>query len=272
MHKVFWAALAVGTFSMVWGDTLALKDGTTYEGTFISGNSSSVTFREDGGVRRRFDIGSVASINFGTSTSLTGTSSTLGRTDNARDRIRSADRARNSADLRTLPAGTDLVIRTNEAIESESAAEGRTYSAQLDKDVTDSTGTVVIPRGSQANLAVTRVDDAGTLNEAELALSIHSVNINGRRYLVNTEPVEQSSREGIGKNRRTAEMVGGGAAIGTVIGAIAGGGRGALIGAIIGAVGGGAAQVLTKGKKVSVPAESVLTFRLDQPVRLEPVG
>jgi outer membrane lipoprotein SlyB len=116
------------------------------------------------------------------------------------------------------------------------------------------------------------VDDAGTLNEAELALSIHSVNINGRRYLVNTAAVEQSSREGIGKNRRTAEMVGGGAAIGTVIGAIAGGGKGALIGAIIGAVGGGAAQVLTKGKKVSVPAESVLTFRLDQAVRLEPAG
>jgi hypothetical protein len=114
------------------------------------------------------------------------------------------------------------------------------------------------------------VEDAGTLNEAELALSVQSVNINGRRYLINTNPIEQSSREGIGKNRRTAEMVGGGAAIGTVIGAIAGGGKGALIGAIVGALGGGTAQVLTKGKKVSVPAESVLTFRLDQPISLEP--
>ena len=267
MHKVLLAALTVGTVSMGWGDTLVLKDGTTHEGTFISGNSTTITFREDGGVRRRFELSNIASIDFGSSTSLTGPASSVGRIDNQRDRIRTS-----AADLRTLPAGTDLVIRTNENIESESAAEGRMYSAQLEKDVTDSTGTVVIPRGSQANLTVTRVDDAGTLNEAELALSIQSVNINGRRYLVNTAPVEQSSKEGIGKNRRTAEMVGGGAAVGTVIGAIAGGGRGALIGAIIGAVGGGAAQVLTKGKKVSVPAESVLTFRLDQPVRLEPAG
>jgi hypothetical protein len=272
MQKVFWAALTVGAFSMAWGDTLVLKDGKAYEGTFISGNSTTIVFREDGGIRRRFNMRDVDHVSFGTSTNLTGTSSALGRTDNTRDRIRSADRVRNSDDYRTLPAGTDLVIRTNETIQSESAAEGRTYSAQLEKDVTDSTGTVVIPRGSQANLIVTSVEDAGTLNEAEVALSIQSVIINGRRYLVNTAPLEQSSREGIGKNRRTAEMVGGGAAIGTVIGAIAGGGRGALIGAIIGAVGGGAAQVLTKGKKVSVPAESVLTFRLDQPVRLEPAA
>jgi hypothetical protein len=257
---------------MAWADTLVLKDGKTHEGTFISGNSTTITFREDGGVRRRFNVSPVDSISFGTSTNLTGTSSAVGNTNNSRERIRSADRVRNSTEYRTLTAGTDLVIRTNETIQSESAAEGRTYSAQLEKDVTDSTGTVVIPRGSQANLIVTKVDDAGTLNEAELALSIQSVNINGRRYLINTAPVEQSGREGIGKNRRTAEMVGGGAAIGTVIGAIAGGGRGALIGAIIGAVGGGAAQVLTKGKKVSVPAESVLTFRLDQPVRLEPAS
>jgi hypothetical protein len=256
---------------MAWGDTLVLKDGTTHEGTFISGTSTMITFREDGGERRRFPVSNVDRIDFGSSSGLTGTNSSLGRVDNSRDRIRTADRA-SASSMRTLPAGTDLVIRTNEKIESESAAEGRTYSAQLEKDVTDSTGAVVIPQGSQADLIVSRVDDAGTLNEAELALSIQSVNINGRRYLVNTAPVEQSSREGIGKNRRTAEMVGGGAAVGTVIGAIAGGGRGALIGAIIGAVGGGAAQVLTKGKKVSVPAESVLTFRLDQPVRLEPAG
>jgi len=64
-------------------------------------------------------------------------------------------------------------------------------------------------------------------------------------------------------------MIGGGAALGTLLGAIAGGGRGAVIGAIAGAAAGGAVQVLTKGKEVNVPAETILTFRLDQPITLQ---
>jgi len=76
-------------------------------------------------------------------------------------------------------------------------------------------------------------------------------------------------REGIGKNTRTATMVGGGAVLGTLLGAIAGGGRGAAIGALAGAAAGAGAQVLTRGKKVDVPPETVLTFRLDQPINLQ---
>ena len=57
--------------------------------------------------------------------------------------------------------------------------------------------------------------------------------------------------------------------LGTLIGAAVGGGKGAAIGAITGAAGGAAAQVLTRGKEINVPAETVLTFQLDQPWRLE---
>jgi outer membrane lipoprotein SlyB len=97
---------------------------------------------------------------------------------------------------------------------------------------------------------------------------LQSVTVQGRRYLVETSDLEQSSRSGIGKNRRTAEMVGGGAALGTLLGAVAGGGKGAAIGAVAGAAAGGTAQVLTRGKEVKVPAETLLTFRLEEPLRL----
>ena len=80
------------------------------------------------------------------------------------------------------------------------------------------------------------------------------------------------SGEGIGKNRRTAEMVGGGAALGTLLGAIAGGGKGAAIGAVAGAATGGTAQVLTKGKEVNSPAKTVLKFKLDRPLHLTAAG
>jgi outer membrane lipoprotein SlyB len=80
--------------------------------------------------------------------------------------------------------------------------------------------------------------------------------------------VTKSNAEGLGKNKRTAEMVGGGAVLGTILGAIAGGGKGAAIGAAAGAAAGAGVQVLTRGKEVKVPAETQLTFQLDQPVNL----
>ena len=56
--------------------------------------------------------------------------------------------------------------------------------------------------------------------------------------------------------------------LGTLLGAIAGGGKGAAIGAIAGAAAGGGAQVLTKGHEIRVPAETVLNFRLEEPLHL----
>ena len=97
---------------------------------------------------------------------------------------------------------------------------------------------------------------------------LDSVEVNGRRYNVSTEDLRRGDDRGIGANRRTGEMVGGGAVLGTLLGAIAGGGKGAAIGAIAGAAAGGGVQVLTKGREIRVPAETVLNFRLDQPLTL----
>jgi len=168
---------------------------------------------------------------------------------------------------KTVPAGTEIAIRTNEAIESKSASGGRTYAAQVEKEVADAAGGVVIPRGSEARLIIRDASDP-TLKTTQLVLDLYSITIDGKTYMVSTDDMKRSGRKGIGKNRRTAEMVGGGAALGTLLGAIAGGGKGAAIGAISGAAAGGAVQVLTKGKEVKVPAESVLTFRFDQELRL----
>jgi hypothetical protein len=63
-------------------------------------------------------------------------------------------------------------------------------------------------------------------------------------------------------------MIGGGAALGAIIGAVVGHGKGAAIGAAAGGAGGAGAQVLLKGKSVSVPAETILTFTLNQQVSI----
>jgi len=168
----------------------------------------------------------------------------------------------------TVPAGTPISVRTNEAVDSRNASEGQTFSAVVVDDVKGSSGEILIPKNSDAQLVIRKVATGGTTGSPELTLDLNSVTVNGRNYIVSTADVNKQGNSGIGKNKRTAEMVGGGAVLGTLLGAIAGGGKGAVIGAVAGAAAGGTAQVLTKGKEVKVPAETVLKFQLDQPVTL----
>lgn len=171
-------------------------------------------------------------------------------------------------DWATLPAGTVISVRTINRIDADNAAAGRTFPATIAQDVVDPAGQVLIPRGSEATLVVQRFKEGGTFRSGKIVLGLNSVSVNGRRYMAVTDPVDISPRRGIGKNKRTAKMVGGGAALGTLVGAIAGGGSGAAIGALAGAATGGGIQVATKGPRVHVPAEAVLNFRLDQPLHL----
>lgn len=157
--------------------------------------------------------------------------------------------------------GTNLSVRTNETINTHSR-DGRIYSARVMEDVRGGDGQVAIPRGSDVELIVRRARDN------DLILDLDSVTAYGQRYSIDTaaQRIESSDRQGVGANRRTGEFVGGGAILGTIIGAIAGGGKGAAIGAAAGAAAGAGGQILTQGPSVRVPAESVLNFRLDQPL------
>ena len=168
-----------------------------------------------------------------------------------------------------LPAGTELQIRTNEAINAQQAQVGKTYSAETTRAIEDQSGQVIIPKASPVELTIANAQNS-TVGSNQLSLALRSINVNGHAYNVTTGAVAESNNRGIGKNKRTAEMVGGGALLGTVVGAIAGGGKGAAIGALAGGAGGGAVQVITKGNQIQVPAESVLTFKLDQPLQLTP--
>lgn len=160
-----------------------------------------------------------------------------------------------------IRSGTSIRVRTNESIDVRNSTDGRIYTGVVDQDVVDANGNLAIPRGSDAELIVR------SIGNREMAVDLESVNVNGRRYVVQSNDVTRTGgKQGVGQNKRTAKYVGGGAVLGTIIGAIAGGGKGAAIGAAAGAASGAGAQVLTRGSEVRVPAESVLTFRLDQPL------
>jgi hypothetical protein len=162
----------------------------------------------------------------------------------------------------TIDAGTNITVRTNEAIDSDDN-DGRVYSASVEQDVTDRNGSIAIPKGSDVELVVKRASNS------ELTVDLDSLTVNGQRYGVEVDEnvVRSERREGLGANERTGKYVGGGAVLGAIIGAIAGGGKGAAIGAGAGAAAGAGTQVLTRGKSVYVPSESLLTFRLSEPIR-----
>jgi hypothetical protein len=170
--------------------------------------------------------------------------------------------------LSTIEQGTAVQIRTTERIDSETQ-DGRVYIGTVENDVRDTQGRLAIPAGATAELVVRRGPDN------ELVLDLDSITINDRRYGVDatrnrigTSGVDIRN-SGIGANKETARNVGGGALLGAIIGGIIGGGDAAAAGAVAGAAVGAGAQILTKGRRVQVPAEAVLSYRLQSALDLD---
>jgi hypothetical protein len=123
-------------------------------------------------------------------------------------------------------------------------------------------GASVLRAGAPVTGTVTASKGQGKFKGAgDLAIAIRRVG----NYPVTTTAYEKTVS---GKGKRTAIFAGGGGGAGALIGGLAGGGKGALIGGLLGAGGGTAAGAYTGNKNVSVPAESVVTFNLAEPLTL----
>jgi hypothetical protein len=174
--------------------------------------------------------------------------------------------AQTSQGAYVIPQGTDIKVRTDTTIPAKPAADTR-YTATISNDVMNNSGGVAIPRGSRADLVAVPTEDG-----KDTYLDLRSVTVNGRRYELETRSSAKTSSTpgGLGANKRTGKYVGGGAAIGAVLGALLGGGKGAAIGAIVGGAGGAGAQVYT-GKNKELPAETQLSFKLAQDLEMRSV-
>jgi hypothetical protein len=173
---------------------------------------------------------------------------------------------------RVVPTGNTITVRTNETIDSKTATANQAFGGVIANDVLDEKGHVAIPKGSAATLVVRSVVAQGKMQgQSELAVDVDAVSVAGHRYKLETEDISEKGKQGVGMNSRTAKFVGGGTGIGALIGGIAGGGKGAAIGALSGAAAGTITQGVTRGKGVHVPAETLLSFRLEAPVRIKEV-
>jgi hypothetical protein len=168
----------------------------------------------------------------------------------------------------TVPAGTRILIRTIDPIDSTKQKTGYRFTATLETNL-QAEDTVIAPRGTTIYGRLANASSAGRMKgSSDLTLELTDILINGTAYPLLTSTYEI---KGKGEGGNTAKKVVGGAGLGALIGGLAGGGKGAGIGALAGAGAGTAVAASKKGEQLQIPSESLLEFRLEQPVAL-PVG
>jgi hypothetical protein len=168
-----------------------------------------------------------------------------------------------------VPQGTRLAVRLQQGVSTEKNNAGDPFDAALDGPLVIN-GKTLAPAGTRVQGILTDVTDAGRVQgRASLTMILRHLFVGKEDYTLSTQPltlVAPSTR------KKDAEIIGGSAAAGAVIGALAGGGKGAAIGAGIGGGSGAGYVLVTKGTPVAYGPETrftfVLTEALDLPVYL----
>jgi hypothetical protein len=263
-----WAGLGCMALT-VSADTLQMKDGRVIQGKFLGGTQASVQF-QSGGKIDLYNVDDIISVTFSGGPAASSTPPAAPAAPPAPPAHMEPALAGASAPGGggiTIPAGTDLLVRMIDSVDSDKNHVGDRFRASLEQDfVVD--GVTVAPKGTDVYGRLSEAKEAGHIQgKSQLKLELTDILIRSKLQPIMTGDYEVS---GSSRGADTAKKVGIGAVAGTVIGAIAGGGKGAAIGAGVGAGAGAAVQVITKGEQVHVPSETLLSFRIAQPFTVSP--
>jgi hypothetical protein len=265
--RSFYVLLSLAVAVTVHADTLYLKSGKVVGGTYLGGTARQI--RMDLGDRvASYDLADVAKIEFQSVSAAAPEPPPPPpprEEPSERPRIRHSDPDSEPANSITIPSGTVLKVRMIDGVDSETSQLGQTFQASLDDPVIID-GQTVVPRGADIVAKLVEDKQSGKISgRTELSLDLVSMRVNGKMVDLTTQEVTTSSGS---RGAKSAKVIGGAAAAGAILGGILGGGRGAGIGAASGAGAGGAVQVITKGQRVKIPAETRLTFTLQNSVSI----
>lgn len=166
----------------------------------------------------------------------------------------------------TIPAGERVSVRMIDSISSARNTTGQVFRASLYGPLT-SHGRVIVRAGAPVSVLLTNAKGAGRIKgSSDLEVRLSSLEYRGRRYELESSVYDEVGK---GRGKNTAVRTGIGAAAGAIIGAIAGGGKGAAIGSAAGGGAGFGTAVFTHGQQVTIPSETVLTFRLEAPLTIQ---
>ncbi len=169
----------------------------------------------------------------------------------------------------TIPEGTSFSIRLIDPVDTAKNKEGDVFRASLDAPIVLENKTV-IPKNADVEAQLVSAKSAGRFTgSSAVALVVTKVSVGGKTYAVQTG---EFTKQGASRGKRSAAIIGGGAAAGALIGGLAGGGKGAAIGAAAGAGAGTGVQALGKGQQVQLPSETVLEFQLKAPLTVTPAA
>lgn len=268
--------LVCALVSLSYGDTLYLRSGATIQGNYAGGDTRQVKFVVGDHIET-YQIGEVQRVEFGGVSSNNSPGDTVSTPPPPAPRYREEgsrppERFERPAPpppegaypAVEIPAGTNLVVRMVDNVDSERDSVGKTFRASIDEPVVVN-GQTVIPRGADVVAKLVNQEESGKFQgRSALTLDLMQIQINGRMVDITTSEVTQASGS---RTNRTAKTVGGGAALGAILGGIFGGGKGAAIGAASGGALGAGAEIATKGQRVKIPSETRLSFLLQQPLR-----
>ncbi len=264
------AATALGLLfaGAAMADTLELKDGRLLTGRFLGGTQALMRFSVNGEVQT-FNVTEIVALTFTSDYGTPPPPPPPAATPTPQPQAAVAPAPAPTGSQVVIPAGQSMLIRMIDGVDSKTNNVGDIFHASLETDL-NVNGTLVARKGTDVYGRLANAKGAGRLaGSSELQLELTRMVINGQDY-----PVVSSdyTLRGKGRGSNTAEKVGGGAALGAIIGAIAGGGKGAAIGAGAGSAAGAGVQVFTRGQQVKVPSETLLEFRLQQPVTVAAQG
>jgi hypothetical protein len=236
--------------TLVPADTLTLRDGKTVEGNYAGGDTRTIRMMV-GDALQTFQVADVAGLTFGSSS-----------TSSAEPQPSAPPPDKPAL---VIPAGTEIVVRMVDAVNSETDRPGYTFRASVDEPLVIK-GQTVCPKDADVIVKLVEEHESGKLTgKTSLTLAMQQLQVNGNMVDVKTEKVTKTSGS---RGKKTAAVAGGGAALGAVVGALAGGGTGAAVGAASGGALGAGVEVMTSGQKVKIPSETRLTFTLESAVKL----
>jgi hypothetical protein len=235
-HCVYIALFVASTASLATAETIVLQNGTKIEGTLVGASADQVDIVTASGETKRIPMDTVKSIGF----------------------PKSATAAPSPGKGTLLPTGTVFRVKTIDAIDVDSTEAGMKFNAALDDPIMKG-GSVIVPRGADVVLVVSKVAQGGKMKGSDLIeLKVASITVNGKSNQVVTSVTQDKSG---GEGKKTTGKILGGAGLGAIIGGIAGGGTGAAIGALSGGAVG--TVVAASGQPhLKIPSETRLEYQL----------
>ena len=223
-------------------DQLILKNGKEFSGKFVRANTNLVEFRSGGKVMVYKTI-EVSKIIFwdpllSPATSQPGSKPNVGQTQPP---VRHIPPEAAPVPSATFPAGMGITIRTTAAIDTDRHRPGDGFTATLEHPLMHE-NLVVVARGAEVKGKITTSKESGPVaGSSELALELTEITANGRIHPLKTG---EYSEIGSSRGKRTAATVGGAAPPGTAV------------------------QLITRGQNLKIPAETILEFKLEAPLKL----